>query len=269
MRLFLTVAFLVGLTLLGLNLYGLTKSLRPEGLNPEVLRFRQNDLTLSKNAFFSSSVRLKSESDYNYAKRLTHVIASGMAHVHWERFDPSVYNQMIPVWENFILYLMGKFSGIPEFERYHFTIPEKSMERGVGLCGDASMLLSELLTREKIKNKIVTVPGHVMVEALLDGNEILLDPDFGLVLTHNVATYVNNADLLEAEYNQNGFVGNGEDVVRNGMKTGEVIYWNGAKHFVQKKYYFERVSYILIWLLPILMCTIPLFICFRRRLKVS
>lgn len=151
MRLFLTVAFLVGLTLLGLNLYGLTKSLRPEGLNPEVLRFRQNDLTLSKNAFFSSSVRLKSESDYNYATRLTHVIARGMAHVHWERFDPSVYNQMIPVWENFILYLMGKFSGIPEFERYHFTIPEKSMERGVGLCGDASMLLSELLTREKLK----------------------------------------------------------------------------------------------------------------------
>lgn len=108
-----------------------------------------------------------------------------------------------------------------------------------------------------------------MVEAILDGNEILLDPDFGLVLTHSVSTYVNNADLLEAEYNQNGFVGNGEDVVRNGMKTGEVIYWNGAKHFVQKKYYFERVSYILIWLLPILMCTIPLVIWFRRRLKVS
>ena len=44
------------------------------------------------------------------------------------------------------------------------------MERGVGLRGDASMLLSELLTREKIKNKIVTLPGHVMVEGtLLDG----------------------------------------------------------------------------------------------------
>ncbi|MDO6566333.1 hypothetical protein Q4561_04635 [Alteromonas sp. 1_MG-2023] len=260
MRGIYTVTLLLGAVLLAINVYGLTKSLRPEGLTPEVLRFSQNDLTLSKDAFIASSSRISTETDFQYATRLTHVISNGMAHVHWERFNPSQYNQTIPIWENYILYLMGKFSGIPEFERYHFTIPEKSMERGVGLCGDASMLLSELLMREDIHNSIVTVPGHVMVEALLDGREVLLDPDFGVVLDYDVSTYIQNADELEKEYNQKGFIGNGEDVVKNGMKTGDVLYWDGSRHFVQKKYYFERVSYVLIWLLPILICATSLIL---------
>lgn len=257
MRLFSTVSFLVGLTLLGLNLYGLTKSLRPEGLNPEVLRFSQNDLTLSKNEFFSSSLRLKSESDYEYATRLTYVISNGMAHVHWDRFEPSVFHQTVPVWENFILFLMGKYSGIPEFERYHFTIPEKSIERGVGLCGDAAMLLSELLLREGIKNKIVTVPGHVMVETSIGGKNTLLDPDFGVILKHDVATYLASPEQLELEYNLSGFRGNGEQVVSKGMRSGEIEYWNDTKHFVTKKYYFERVSYLLKWLIPITLLLTP------------
>ena len=254
MRFFSIVSLLLGLILLALNLYGLTQNLRPEGLTSEVLRFRQNDLTLSKEDFFKSAKRLITETDYQYATRLTHVISSGMAHVHWERYEPSKYNQTIPVWENYILYLMGRFSGIPEFERYHFTIPEKSMERGVGLCGDASMLLSELLMRENISNRIITVPGHVMVEAHVNGSAKLLDPDFGVVLQHDVGTYLKSPEALLQEYNHSGFVGNGENVVRNGIKSGDVQYWNGSKHFVKKKYYFERSSYVLIWLIPIMLC---------------
>ncbi|MFZ8198281.1 hypothetical protein [Alteromonas portus] len=267
MRLFSTVSFLVGLTLFGLNLYGLTKSLRPEGLNPEVLRFSQNDLTLSKNEFFSDSLRLNSESDYEYATRLTYVISNGMAHVHWERFEPSVFHQTVPVWENFILFLMGKYSGIPEFERYHFTIPEKSIERGVGLCGDASMLLSELLNREEIENSIITIPGHVMVQVTIDGKKTLLDPDFGVVLQQDVESYLADPNLLETEYNLSGFKGNGEKVVSKGIQSGKVEFWAGTKHFVTKKYYFERVSYFLIWLIPIFLLLLPLFIKIRQKRK--
>lgn len=256
--------------LLALNLYGLTKTLRPEGLNPEVLRFSQNDLTLSKADFFNSSLRVIAETDYQYATRLTHVISNGMAHVHWERFDPNQYHQTVPVWENFILHLMGRFSGIPEFERYHFTIPEKSIERGVGLCGDASMLLSELLLREGISNKIITVPGHVMVEASIGGVKTLLDPDFGVVLRHDVATYLASPEQLELEYNLSGFVSNGEQVVSKGIRSGKVEYWSGPAHFVTKKYYFERASYIFKWLIPMVLLILPFIInCQYKLLQLS
>lgn len=265
MRFFSVASFLLGLILLAVNLYGLTKSLRPEGLSPEVLRFSQNDLTLSKDDFFNSSLRISAETDYQYATRLTHVISDGMAHVHWERYDPNQYNQTVPVWENFILHLMGRFSGIPEFERYHFTIPEKSIERGVGLCGDASMLLSELLLREGISNKIITVPGHVMVEISTGGESILLDPDFGVVLRHDVATYLASPEQLEQEYNLNGFTNNGEQVVSDGIRSGKVKYWNGSQHFVTKKYYFERVSYLLKWLIPIML--LMLYFIINRQYK--
>ncbi len=265
LRWFSTLSLIFGTVLLGINIYGMGKSLRPEGLVPEVMRFAQEDLTLSQHEFFASSKKTDDETNEEYALRLTSVIANGMAHVHWERYNPSTFNQKVPIWENYILFLMGTFSGIPEFERYHFTIPEKSIERGVGLCGDASMLLSELLIREGISNKIVTVPGHVMVETSIGGKETLLDPDFGVVLRHDVTTYLSSPEQLELEYNLSGFIGNGEKVVSKGMRTGEVEYWNGSRHFVTKKYYFERVSYLLKWLIPIALLLTPVVL--RRKDK--
>lgn len=271
LRLFSTLSFIFGTVLMGVNIYGMGKSLRPEGLVPEVLRFAQDDLTLSQHEFFASSKKIDDETNEEYALRLTSVISNGMAHVHWERYNPSTFNQKVPIWENYILFFMGTFSGIPEFERYHFTIPEKSIERGVGLCGDASMLLSELLIREGISNKIVTVPGHVMVETSIGGKETLLDPDFGVVLRHDVTTYLSSPEQLELEYNLSGFRGNGEQVVSEGMRSGEIEYWNGTQHFVTKKYYFERVSYFLKWLIPIFFMVLPLVISrgYQSSLKIK
>ncbi|WP_052010293.1 MULTISPECIES: transglutaminase-like domain-containing protein [unclassified Alteromonas] len=244
--------FLFGFSLLALNLFGLTQTLRPAGLTPEVLRFSSADLTLSREEFFSASIRLKSESDKAYAIRLTNVIADGMAHVHWEAYEPHQFNQIVPIWENYVLFLMGVVSGIPEFERYHFTIPEKSIERGIGLCGDASMLLSELLNENGIPNKIITIPGHVMVTANIDKVDFLLDPDFGVVIEQNIDSIVRQPHILEKAYNDKGYYNNGELMIRHQLLNSPYQQWNGAKHFVTKKYYFERISYVAIWLIPVL-----------------
>ncbi|MFT6836447.1 MAG: hypothetical protein ACJA0H_002497 [Francisellaceae bacterium] len=67
------------------------------------------------------------------------------------------FNQLIPIWENYFIYFMGVFSGIPEYERYHFANYQRSLERGIGLCGDASMVISQLLDKQNISNKILTL----------------------------------------------------------------------------------------------------------------
>ena len=255
-----TLSLLIGITLLAINLYGLTQSLRPEGLAPDVLRFEENDLKLSQDDFREQVKRLPSESKEEYANRLTKVIADGMAHVHWEYYDPDLFHQRVPVWENYILYLAGALTSISEFERYHFTIPEKSIERGIGLCGDASMLLSELLNREGINNSIISIPGHVMVEANYGSQKQLLDPDFGVPLQNELIFYVSNPDTLVREYENFGYYNNGELVIKREMREGNYQYWNGASHFVTKKYYFERVSYILKWALPIILIVIGLLL---------
>jgi hypothetical protein len=41
------------------------------------------------------------------------------------------------------------------------------MERGIDICGDASMIMSQILERNGIESKIVTFPGHVVVAATI------------------------------------------------------------------------------------------------------
>jgi hypothetical protein len=62
---------------------------------------------------------------------------------------------------------MGKYSGIPEYERYHFSNPYNSIERGIGICGDASILMSQMLEKNGIEADILTFPGHVVVTPIL------------------------------------------------------------------------------------------------------
>jgi len=231
------------------NIYGLTQDLAPSSITVENLRFQERDVTMTRSSFFENLPRKTGESDNEFAERLTHAIAATLAHIHWLDYPPDKFNQRVPIWENYILYFMGRFSRIPEFERYHFASPEKSIERGIGICGDASMVLSQLLEREGIANKIITIPGHVMVEADFGTRKQLLDADFGIVLKNDVDFYRVNPSVLIEEFNQAGFVYDAEAFIARSIQES-VVYWNGVSHFITKKFYFEKFSYILKWVLP-------------------
>lgn len=264
-----TGSFLVvcGVSLLFLNVYGFSQTLAPAEMTTEHLRFKDQDVTIAKATFYQELDPKENETAEFYAARMTQTIASGLAHLKWVKYEPERFNQRVPIWENFILYGMGKWSGIPEFERYHFVTPEKTIERGIGICGDASMLLSQLLDKQSIKNKIITVPGHVMVEAEFDNNKQLLDPDFGVVFPFNTAYYKLHFRELERLYHEQGFIKNGEDVVVRGIQK-KITYWNGVSHFITNKYYFEKFSYWLIWLIPISMVLLGCF-SLRQGRKVN
>jgi hypothetical protein len=168
------------------------------------LRFGDIDVSLDKEEFLQSSKMLPNENPIDYSKRLTSVIASGIAHIHWERYDSSKFNQLVPIWENWALYAMGKFSGIPEYERYHYSNPQKSMERGIGICGDASMIMSQVLKNNGIESKIISFPGHVMVAANIQNQSFVFDPDFGVVLESSLEELNKNPELVDGAYSAVG-----------------------------------------------------------------
>jgi len=254
---------ILGLVLTSINIYGEFQEIRPEYFFNDELRFK-NDQPTSFHKTLSQLTDLPDENKKNFAAKATQIIAKGIAHIHWERNQDDKFNQLVPIWENYFLYFMGKYSGIPEFEKYHFANYKRSLKRGIGVCGDTSMILSQVLTKHNINNNIVTFPGHVVVEAKFDdGIGYVLDADFGVVIPIAVDEIKKNSDMVANLYLDAGYTVTDANFIR---KMSQEVFqrWNGTEHFITKKYYFEKVAYWLKWPLPMVMVFLVLFIKYRR-----
>ncbi|WP_440903478.1 hypothetical protein ACMZOO_11485 [Catenovulum sp. SX2] len=256
--------FLLSTALLLINTYGLFQDIRPQNIAEEHLRF-QGDFALPYQDVMAQLERLPNESAELFSRRATELIAQGLAHIHWEAYEPEKFNQLVPVWENYWLYLMGKLSGIPEYRKYHFADYKRSLRRGIGLCGDASMVLSQVLTLNGISNKIITFPGHVVVAANYAQEQWLLDADFGVVMPYSLDKLAQNSQAAALLYLAAGYTQAdyrfAENMARQPFKT-----WDGVEHFITKKYYFEKIAYWLKWPFPIVLFLLSLLALKRLRI---
>ena len=242
------------------NIYDLLFSFNDE------LRFNNDQPETFKNTL-ALLTKLETEDDKQFSQRVTTVIAAGLAHIHWERYEPEKFNQQIPIWENYFLYFMGEFSNIPEYNKYHFANYIRSLERGIGICGDASMVLSQVLTKNNIDNNIITFPGHVVVSAKFNNIEQTFDADFGVSLPFTPEEIKQSPSLVNSYYLNAGYF-DYDITAFNRIYNNTFQRWQGVEHFITKKYYFEKFAYILKWPLPILLMLITT-IYFRKRINVS
>lgn len=257
---------LIGVLLTSINFYGLSKDIRPLVFLNDELRFK-NDITQNLETTLNNINPLNNESELEFSSRITEEVSNGLAHIHWDRYDSEKFNQLIPIWENYFLYFMGKFSGIPEFERYHYADYQRSLNRGIGICGDASMIMSQLLTKNGIENQIITFPGHVIVTVKFknEQDEMLFDPDFGVVLPFTPDEIKQAPSLVNEYYLDAGYF-NYDVTTLNKIYSNKYKRWNGVKHFITKKYYFEYITYALKWPLPFLMILLSTYYLFRKKL---
>ncbi len=251
----------MAISLLLINIVGLFKNIRKEGLLEDAdLRFK-NDISLSYEQAMAATKRRANESEKAYARRVTTVVSQGLAHIDWNQIsDTERYNQLVPIWENYFIYFMGKFSTIPEYKKYHFANYERSLQRGIGICGDASMVMSQLLDKQQVKNQLYTFPGHVILSASFsDGQSQLFDPDFGVILPGDLNKIRAQPELIEQAYLKAGYT---QDDALGMKKRYQQDYeaWNGVSHFITKKYYFEAMAYFLKWPLPIFLLLLALFL---------
>jgi len=253
--------FISGLLLLSINLYGLFTDIRKGNLdqvNPELLRFKNDDY-LSYSSSIKKLEALEHEDPFDYAHKANKLVQQSLTHIEWNKVNAAEFRQLIPIWENYLLYFVGIFSDLPQYERYHFVDYNRSLERGVGICGDASMVLSQILDKKGIDNQIISYQGHVITQARFNNNIILLDPDFGVELDMSLEELVADPSNAYAYYRNAGY---SEREARSLVK----IY--GTKHtvfddvyaFMPKRFLFEHVSYVLKWLIPAILILISLFI---------
>ena len=180
------ITFAAGLGLLISAIYGQVVGMRVAELIPESdLRF-ENDLTLSAEETLEQLQRLPAESDLEFVQRATFTIQAGLAHLdRWYEYDPGLYNQLVPFTENPLLNLLGRYSGMPQIERYHFSDYRRTLERGIGVCGDHAIVLSSVLDENGIDNVLLSSRGggHIVVEVSNSSDaQGIYDSDFGIVL---------------------------------------------------------------------------------------
>lgn len=257
---------LVGFIFTIINLYGLTQDIRPPNMYMQDFRFKE-DLKLTYAQAVQSLNKLPEESELDFNKRVTEVISSSLAHIHWnEEIDSSTFHQLVPIWENYFLYFAGKFSGLPDFEKYHFADYKRSLKRGIGICGDASMIMSQVLEKDGTQNQIISFPGHVVVEtANTSGEKYTFDADFGVFIPYSVNQINQSPSLIERFYQEKGYSQKEINTLRRSYGK-EFQRWNGVQHFITKKYYFETLTYWLKWPAPLFAMVLG-FVLLRKQNK--
>lgn len=263
-------SFLTGLGLLCLNLYGLTQPLRKPGLgvtDQELLRFVPEqvwDYQTSLSAIDSLSVL---DDQDTLAERANEVVHQSLVHVIWPEVDPIAYRQLVPPWENVFLWAVGRFSGLPQFERYHYADYRRSIERGIGICGDASTVLSSVLARHGVESDIVSFQGHVIIEYVnARGQKLLLDPDFGVAMDRSLDDLRADPSLVRPIYFQAGYGARDVDDLIS-IYSKDFTIFDDTYGFMAKRFLFEKTTYILKWLLPPLLMLPAVVVWWRRRKK--
>lgn len=247
----LFIAILCSATIF-LNLFGLTQSIRYRFFNatPEdMFRFGREEPLPHKVAMNEIGKALSEESSVAFAGAATVLVSECLAHIEWWKLDPVKAYQTVPFWENPVLWALGRFSGLPNYQRYNFTDYRRTLERGFGVCGDASIVLSQLLDKKGIKHNIIAFPDHVLVEAELDGKLCVLDPDFGVVTKHSLAELASNSELTTQYYLDAGFPQSDATSMGKIVKKRFFAY-SSVFRFVPKRYILERVSYWFFWYVP-------------------
>lgn len=270
---FLVVAlFVVGTMLMGINLYGLTQSIRKPGLGldrPEDLRFVPKEVWSYERSIQEIYELHDIRDRTKAARQAIKVVKQALVHPDWFGVDPVEYRQTIPIWENYFLYIVGRFSDLPQFQRYHFVDYRRSIRRGIGVCGDASMVLSSILSELRVKNRILSFDGHVIVEYLGEnGNWTLADPDFGVSLNMDIQQLKNNGDSIKMAYKNAGY---SDDDINTLMKSYGTPYavFDSVYDFMSMRFIFEYITYVLKWMLPALLVAPGLWFLYRGKRRAT
>ena len=268
-RLFLAFVFLViGLGLLAINVYGLGQQIRKPGLgvqDKEKLRFVPDSVWSYEKSLSAINGLSEIEERKKLVERANQIVNKSLVHIEWNKVDASEYRQLIPIWENYYLWFIGQFSGLPQFERYHYADYQRNIERGIGICGDASTILSSVLDEYGVENRIVSFQGHVVVEYEAEGGaNLLADPDFGVLLNLPLSDLSERQNYVRSQYQSAGYSDKEINTLLSIYDKG-YVYFEDTYSFMMKRYLFEYASYVAKWILPLVLVVTGLI--FLRALR--
>jgi len=267
-----TTAFFIGAILICINIAGFFIPLKNPDIYQENKTGFRDDTTLSSKEAFALLESLDKADKKEYVTRVNDIFNRSIAH-YWEDEGIKKYNISIPFHENWILaslqYVLPSI-----YKHYEFCNYKKALERGVGLCSQHAVALVDFLSQNNIEARTIGLDGHVVATAEVKNNEWwVLDADYGVVIPYNITRLQMSPDIIKQYYSGKGMQINTtviENIAEIYGSEGNIIYPKadiGHVGYIDcnwKKVIIEHVSYILKWLIPILLIIPFLYLIFRK-----
>lgn len=256
---------IIGIALLLLNIVGLGMSLRNENISLEKNIGLDGAIFLNEDQLWE--VINSETSDVSaYVTSLNTAVHNGIMH-YWMDEGIDKYNLRVPLVDNYFLYI-ASWIYPPAFRKYEFGNYKKAIERGIGLCSQQAIIVSEILKNKDIESKIVGLDGHVVVMALIDkaGKQWwVLDADYGVVIPHDIGEIESDSGIVGEFYSEAGYDKKSVDSLIRiyGPKGNRVS--SGVNEYDSLKYYIEITAYLMKWVFPLLLLIVFFPHVFVRR----
>ena len=122
--------------------------------------------------------------------------------------------------------------------------------------------MSSILDRYDIDNNIISFPGHVVVEFRNEnGDWLLLDPDFGVELNASIDQLIENPNTYKDRYISAGYSEKEIEYLFSIFSKQHKVFDN-VYHFMTLRFIFEKLSYVIKWLLPMFLIAFSLLYFF-------
>ena len=194
------ILFFLGVGLFITNIAGLFISLRNELIYQE-----KAGINLTEKELYQR-INKKVSDKKEYISNLNKAVKKGIAH-YWRDEGIDKYNLRIPFYENYLLFI-ASYLDPEEYLKYEFYDYRKAIERGIGLCSQHAIIVSEILLEKNIPSFIIGLSGHVVLRAQADADRDqwwVLDPDYGVVIPYDIDIIENNPKIIRSFYTQAGY----------------------------------------------------------------
>jgi hypothetical protein len=252
--------FLLGIFLLILNGYGFLVPLKNPSIYTEPKTGFENDAVLTPAETFRQLSELEALSKKETVEKATSILSRSMAH-YWESTPDYQYGITVPFYHNWILASL-QFIYPSVYKQYEYCNYKDAIKRGIGLCSQHAITLTDFLNRHNINSFVVGLDGHVVSTAEIAPDVWwVLDPDFGLVIPHSLDTIEHSPQLVAPYYENISSIkrsyGDPKDFPAIYAESGNIIYLGASIGNVSyidcnwKKVLIEKTARFLIWLIPL------------------
>ncbi|WP_422012283.1 glycosyltransferase family 4 protein [Roseateles sp.] len=211
----------------------------PEIANTDPRILDKSPRTMSAEVFWQRSQREPAESDAQFTWRMTQLVNDRILLMHPQYTGPLLQ-------QNWALWLLAKAAG-----GYEWVAPARAAAVGAGYCSAHAMLLDHVLKRGGIRDRVWSLNGHVLNEAWIDGRWQVFDADYLVHLDRTMPSLFTDGQTVYRAY---------LDAGRPEVSARRTQYvftrqafkrpFDSAEAFAWKSVWAERVSWVLIWIVP-------------------
>ncbi len=250
-RIVLRSLAVLGLVLIGLNIFGFFATVRYREISNND-SWVHSAVTMTPEEFRSEENRKDSESVPEYVTRLTHAMHRTIVNVPLV-LDPNAFR--VPLTENYLLFF-SSFLSPARYQQYDFCNTNKALERGIGLCSQQALTMSQILTAYGVKAESIGMQGHVVTTAQVDPAKDtwwILDTQYDVIMPYSLAQIQKKPTLIRSYYQKAGHDTSIIEMLVPIYGNDNVYFSPPTDLYVQNLCAHEANMYRWIWGIPVLL----------------